>query len=48
VIQIGSEEAVLRLPPVEERKVGPELLKRLEDIRHGRAEDRYGWMEEVV
>jgi branched-chain amino acid aminotransferase len=48
VIQIGSEEAVLRLPPVEERKIGPELLKRLEDIRHGRAEDRYGWMEEVV
>jgi branched-chain amino acid aminotransferase len=48
VIQIGSEEGVLRLPPVEERKIGPALLKRLDDVRLGRAEDRYGWMEEVV
>ena len=48
VIQIGSEEGVVRLPPVEERKVGPAVLKRLDDIRLGRAEDRYGWMEEVL
>jgi branched-chain amino acid aminotransferase len=48
VIQIGSEEGVVRLPPVEERKIGPALLKRLDDIRLGRAEDRYGWMEELV
>ncbi len=48
VIQIGSEEGVMRLPAVEERKVGPALLKRLDDIRLGRAEDRYGWMEEIA
>jgi branched-chain amino acid aminotransferase len=47
VIQIGSEDGVLRLPPVEERKIGPAVLKRLEDIRHGRVEDPYGWMEEL-
>jgi branched-chain amino acid aminotransferase len=48
VIQIGSEEGVVRLPPVEERKIGPALLKRLDDIRLGRVEDRFGWMEELV
>ena len=48
VAEIGSEDGVVRLPPVEERKVGPALLKRLEDIRHGRVEDPYGWMEEVM
>jgi branched-chain amino acid aminotransferase len=48
VIQIGSEEGVVRLPPVEGRKIGPALLKRLDDIRLGRVEDRFGWMEELV
>jgi branched-chain amino acid aminotransferase len=48
VIQIGSEEGVLQLPPVGERRVGPALLKRLDDIRLGRVEDPYGWMEEIT
>jgi branched-chain amino acid aminotransferase len=48
VIQIGSEDGVVVLPSVAERKIGPALLKRLDDIRLGRAEDRYGWMEEIV
>jgi branched-chain amino acid aminotransferase len=48
VIEIASDEGVVRLPPVQERKIGPALLKRLDDIRLGRVEDPYGWMEEVV
>jgi len=47
VIAIGSEEGVLELPPDAERKVGPVLLKQLTDIRLGRAEDKYGWVESV-
>lgn len=47
VIIIGSEEGVLELPPDSEREVGPKLLKQLTDIRVGRAEDKYGWVENV-
>lgn len=47
VIQIGSDEGVLQLPPDEERRVGPALLEQLTDIRLGRAEDRHGWVEEL-
>lgn len=47
VSHIGSEEGDLELPPDKDRKIGPELLKRLNDIRMGRAEDRHGWMEVV-
>lgn len=48
VIKIGSEETVIDLPPDAERKIGPKLLKQLTDIRLGRAEDKYGWVDEVV
>lgn len=47
VIEIGSRESVMKLPPDEGRKVGPALLKRLTDIRHGVAEDTHGWVEFV-
>jgi branched-chain amino acid aminotransferase len=47
VIQIGSDEGVLRLPPEDERKIGPAVLKELDDIRLGRVADRHGWMEEL-
>jgi branched-chain amino acid aminotransferase len=47
VIQIASEEGVLRLPPDEQRKIGPAILKELDDIRLGRVPDRHGWMEEL-
>lgn len=47
VIEIGSEDGVMSLPPDDERKVGPALLKQLTDIRHGVAEDKYGWVEPV-
>jgi branched-chain amino acid aminotransferase len=47
VIEIGSDEGVLRLPSDEERKIGPALLKELDDIRLGRVEDRHRWMEPV-
>lgn len=44
VIEIGSREGVMHLPPNEERKVGPALLKQLTEIRRGVAEDKYGWV----
>ena len=47
VIEIGSEEGVLQLKPDAERKIGPELLKQLTDIRRGLAEDVHGWIELV-
>jgi branched-chain amino acid aminotransferase len=47
VIEITSDEKAVHLPPVSKRKIGPALLKRLDDIRLGRVEDPYGWMEEV-
>ncbi len=47
VIEIGSHEGVMRLRPDEERTVGPALLKRLTDIRHGVAEDKFGWVVPV-
>lgn len=47
VIQIGSDDEVMKLPPDEERKIGPALLKQLTDVRLGRAEDRHGWVEEL-
>ena len=47
VIEIGSSERVLKLPPDEERKIGPALLKQLTDIRRGLAEDTHGWVETV-
>jgi branched-chain amino acid aminotransferase len=47
VSKIGSEDGEMDLPPDEERKIGPVLLKRLTDIRLGLAEDKYGWVEAV-
>jgi branched-chain amino acid aminotransferase len=47
VIEIGSKENVIRLPPDDERKIGPVLLKNLTDIRHGLAEDKHGWVEAI-
>ena len=47
VIEIGSKDNVMHLPPDDQRKVGPALLKRLTDIRHGLLEDKYGWVETV-
>ncbi len=35
----------LILPPVNEAKVGPALLERLNGIRTGKVEDPYGWVE---
>ncbi len=47
VIEIGSKDNVMQLPPDDQRKVGPVLLKKLNDIRHGLREDKYGWVETV-
>lgn len=47
VIEIGSQESIMHLPPDDERKIGPVLLKNLTDIRHGLQEDKHGWMEAV-
>jgi branched-chain amino acid aminotransferase len=45
--KIGHEDRDLLLPPVEERRVGPAVLQRLQDIRTGRAPDPYGWLVPV-
>lgn len=38
----GRPEMIL--PPVEDRKIGPELLRRLSEIRVGIAPDLHGWL----
>ena len=47
VSEIASDEGEMILPDPDARKIGPELLKRLTDIRHGRAEDPHGWVVKV-
>jgi branched-chain amino acid aminotransferase len=47
VAKIGLDGVDMVLPPVEERKVGPALLRKLNDIRYGRVADPYGWMMEL-
>lgn len=47
VNKIGYEGEDVVMPPVEERKVGPALLKRLNDIRTGKVEDPYGWVTRI-
>ncbi|MFM2376432.1 MAG: hypothetical protein RLZZ165_1529 [Bacteroidota bacterium] len=55
VVRIGHDGTVpilqgrteIVLPPMEKRKVGPELLKRLSEIRVGLAPDTHGWLVPV-
>lgn len=54
VDRIGHDDSVpgingpeLVLPKVEDRKVGPELLRRLNDIRTGKVEDHRGWLKRL-
>jgi branched-chain amino acid aminotransferase len=44
IIQIGYQERSLTLPPVENREIGPAVLERINGLRMGREEDRFGWM----
>ena len=41
---IGYEGTDYELPPVAERKFSNKALTALDDIKYGRAEDKYGWM----
>ena len=47
VARIGVDDNDLVLPPIEERKVGPALLKKLTDIRMEVEPDPYGWVVKV-
>jgi len=47
VSEIAGADFSLRLRPDEERKVGPELLTRLTNIRRGVVEDEHGWVVPV-
>ena len=47
VIEIADGTDVLQLPPNEERKIGPPVLRRLTAIRRGIVEDKYGWLEKI-
>lgn len=44
---IGYEGEDFELPPIEERKLSNKILKELEDIKHERAEDKFGWIVKV-
>ena len=44
VIQIGYRGRNLTLPPIENREIGPAVLNRLNALRTGREEDRFGWL----
>lgn len=47
ISEIGHEGRVYTLPDVEKREVAPRILKALNDIRYGRAEDPFGWLVRV-
>ena len=47
IAEIASEEQRITLPAPEEMTISTELLKRLTDIRLGRAPDPYGWIEKL-
>ena len=47
ISEIGYEGKVYILPAVEKREVAPKILKTLNDIRYGRAEDQFGWLVRV-
>ena len=47
IAAIGYEGKDYELPPVEGREFSPRVLKTLDDIRYGRAEDKFGWLHTV-
>lgn len=47
VNKIGFKGEDMQLPPIAERKIGPWLLSRLNDIRTQRVEDPFGWVEKI-
>lgn len=47
VAKIGYQDLEMVLPAIEDRKVGPAILNRLNDIRMGRTEDKHGWVEKI-
>ena len=48
VIQsIGVDGIDLELPPEEERTVSTRIAKALSDIKYGKTDDIYGWVEEI-
>lgn len=44
---IGHEGTDYDLPPIEERKFSNKVLRTLEDLKHGRIEDTFGWIVKV-
>jgi branched-chain amino acid aminotransferase len=44
---IGHEGTDYDLPPIEERKFSNKILRTLEDLKHGRIEDTFGWIVKV-
>ncbi len=47
IAEIGHEGKDYALPPVEDRPFSQKMLKAMDDIKHGRAEDKYGWIMKV-
>lgn len=47
ISEIGHKDKVYTLPEVEKREVAPKILKALNDIRYGKAEDEFGWLVKV-
>ena len=43
----GITGGELRFPAIEDRKIGPELLRRLNGIRTGKVEDHRGWVHRL-
>jgi branched-chain amino acid aminotransferase len=43
IAEIGYEGSLYKLPPVETRPVSTRILKTLNDIRYGLAEDEFNW-----
>ena len=47
VSEIGYMNQNLKLPPVDQREIGPAVLEEMNKLRTGRAKDRFGWLVPV-
>lgn len=47
ITEIGHEGQIYKLPGVEKREISPRILKTLNDIRYGKADDEFGWLVRI-
>jgi branched-chain amino acid aminotransferase len=47
VAELQYGDRTIRLPPIEDRKIGPMLKRHIDGLRVGKVEDTHGWLLRV-